>query len=64
MLVSSIKTNEMQITSDMSKLSAFFPTGELGLDNYYEVFAQMEFGRMMFNSTFILLVTVISGVIN
>jgi multiple sugar transport system permease protein len=63
MLVSSIKTNEMQITADMSKFSAFIPTGELGLDNYYEVFAQMEFGRMMFNSTFILLVTVFLGLL-
>ncbi|MFC2042848.1 carbohydrate ABC transporter permease [Chloroflexota bacterium] len=63
MLVSSFKTNEMQITADMSKLSAFIPYGELGLDNYYEVFAQMEFGRLMFNSTFIMLATVLIGLL-
>jgi multiple sugar transport system permease protein len=63
MLVSSIKTDEMQITSDMSKISAFIPYGNLGLDNYYEVFAQMEFGRMMFNSTFIMVVTVLLGLL-
>jgi len=63
MLVSSIKTDELQITADMSKLSAFIPYGELGLGNYYEVFEQMEFGRMMFNSTFMLLVTVLLGLL-
>jgi len=63
MLVSSVKTNELQITADMSKLSAFIPYGELGLDNYYEVFAQMEFGRLMFNSTFIMLATVLLGLL-
>jgi len=63
MLVSSFKTNELQITADVSKLSAFIPYGELGLDNYYEVFAQMEFGRLMFNSTFIMLTTVLLGVL-
>jgi multiple sugar transport system permease protein len=63
MLVSSVKTNEMQITADMSKLTAFIPYGELGLDNYYEVFAQMEFGRLMFNSTFIMLTTVLLGLL-
>lgn len=63
MLVSSFKTNEMQITADMSKLSAFIPYGELGLENYYEVFAQMEFGRLMFNSTFIMLATVLLGLL-
>jgi multiple sugar transport system permease protein len=63
MLVSSIKTDELQITADMSKLTAFIPYGDLGLDNYYDVFAQMEFGRMMFNSTFILLVTVFLGLL-
>jgi multiple sugar transport system permease protein len=63
MLVSSIKTDELQITADMSKLTAFIPYGDLGLDNYYDVFAQMEFGRMMFNSTCILLVTVFLGLL-
>lgn len=63
MLVSSFKTNEMQITADVSKLSAFIPYGELGLENYYEVFAQMEFGRLMFNSTFIMLATVFLGLL-
>jgi len=63
MLVSSFKTNELQITADVSKLSAFIPYGELGLDNYYEVFAQMEFGRLMFNSTFIMLATVLLGLL-
>jgi multiple sugar transport system permease protein len=61
MLVSSFKTDELQITSDMSKVLAFIPYGEMGLENYFQVFEQLEFGRMMFNSTFIMLVTVFLG---
>ena len=63
MLVSSFKTDELQITADMSRITAFIPYGELGLGNYYEVFAQMEFGRLMFNSTFIMLVTIFLGLL-
>lgn len=60
MLVSSIKTNELQVVSDMSSFRAFLPVGEIGLDNY-ETVLQVDFGRMMFNSVFIMLITVIVG---
>jgi multiple sugar transport system permease protein len=60
MLVSSFKVNELQVVSDMSSLRAFLPVGELGLDNYRSIFG-VEFGRIMFNSVFIMLLTVISG---
>jgi len=60
MLVSSIKTNELQVVSDMSSLRAFLPVGEIGLDNYKTALGQ-EFGQMMFNSVLIMLVTVITG---
>lgn len=63
MLVSSIKVDELQITADMSGLEAFVPYGELGLENYNDVFSQLEFGRMMFNSTFIMIVTVLLGLL-
>ena len=63
MLVSSIKNVEAQVTADMSSLYAFLPRGDLGLQNYYDVFGQLEFGRLIFNSTFIMLVTVISGLL-
>ena len=60
MLVSSIKTNELQVVSDMSSFRAFLPVGQIGLDNYKTALGQ-EFGRMMLNSVLIMLVTVISG---
>jgi multiple sugar transport system permease protein len=60
MLVSSIKTNELQVVSDMSSLKAFLPVGEIGLENYKTALGQ-EFGQMMFNSVLIMLVTVITG---
>ena len=62
MLVSSFKTNELQVVSDMSSLKAFLPVGELGLNNYQNVL-KLEFGRLMFNSIAIMLVTVLSGLL-
>jgi multiple sugar transport system permease protein len=63
MLVSSLKNDETQVMRDMSSLYAFVPRGELGLQNYYDVFEQTEFGRLMFNSVFIVGVMVIGGLI-
>lgn len=63
MLVSSIKSVETQVTADMSSLYAFIPRGDLGLTNYYDVFAQLEFGRLMLNSTFIMVLTVLMGLL-
>ena len=63
MLVSSVKANESQIVRDMSKLVAFVPYGELGLQNYRDVFDQMPFGRFMFNSVFVVGSTVFGGLV-
>jgi multiple sugar transport system permease protein len=63
MLVSSIKNDEMQVMADMSTLFAFVPRGDLGLQNYYDVFEYLEFARLLFNSTFIMVMTVLSGLI-
>jgi multiple sugar transport system permease protein len=63
MLVSSLKNDETQVMRDMSSLYAFVPRGELGLQNYYDVFEQTEFGRLMLNSVFIVGVMVIGGLI-
>jgi multiple sugar transport system permease protein len=60
MLISSFKTNELQVVSDMGSLRAFLPVGELGLENYQSVL-KLEFGRTMFNSVFIMLLTVLLG---
>ena len=62
MLVSSIKTNELQVISDMSSLRAFLPVGELGIENYQDVMSQ-DFGRLMFNSVFVMLLTVGIGLV-
>ena len=61
MLVSSIKNNETQVMADMSSLYAFVPRGELGLQNYHDVFEQLGFGQLMFNSAFIVGMTVLAG---
>ncbi len=63
MLVSSIKNNETRVLSDMSTLYAFVPRGEIGIQNYQDVFAAMPFGRFMFNSVFIVGSMVIGGLI-
>jgi len=61
MLMSSIKNNEYQVVTDMSSLRAFLPVGELGIQNYKDVFASQHFGHVMFNSVFIMITTVVIG---
>jgi len=63
MFVSSIKNNEMQVTADMSNLRAFIPYGELGFQNYQDVFQQLDFTHMLFNSTLIMLITILLGLL-
>lgn len=63
MLVSSFKNNETQVLRDMSTLYAFVPRGELGIQNYRDVFREMPFERFMFNSTFIVTTMVFFGLI-
>jgi multiple sugar transport system permease protein len=63
MIVSSFKENELQVVSDMSSLNAFLPVGELGMQNYRDVFASLDFGHLMFNSVFIMLTTVLLGLL-
>ena len=61
MIQSSFKNNEYQVITDMGSLRAFLPIGDLGVQNYIDVFAAQDFGKLMFNSVFIMLITVISG---
>jgi multiple sugar transport system permease protein len=63
MIVSSIKQDEIQVVRDMSTLRAFLPVGDIGLQNYADVFNNLNFGRLMFNSVFIMLVTIILGLL-
>ena len=62
MLVSSFKNNETQVIRDMSSIYAFIPRGEIGFQNYRDVFAEMPFGRFLFNSTLIVGTIVLFGV--
>jgi multiple sugar transport system permease protein len=61
MLVTAFKNDEMQIMSDVSSLRAFIPYGDLGFQNFEDVFGRMEFGRLLFNSTLIMILTVVLG---
>ena len=63
MLVTSFKNNETRIVRDMSSLRAFIPYGELGIQNYQDVFNNLEFGRMLGNSTLIMIVTILLGLL-
>lgn len=63
MLVSSFKANENQVLRDMSTIYAFVPRGQIGLQNYFDVFHQMPFGLFMFNSIFILVTMTAGGLI-
>ncbi len=63
MIVSSLKNNEMQVIADMGGFEAFIPIGDIGLQNYFDVFSQMEFGRLVLNSLVIVLLTVVLGLL-
>jgi len=62
MLVSSLKNNETQVIRDMSSLAAFLPIGDIGIQNYKDVFAEMPFGHFMLNSVLIVGSIVLAGV--
>lgn len=62
MFVSSFKSNERQLLSDMGSLKAFIPYGTISLQNYSNVFARVPFGQYMFNSLFIVITIVVLGV--
>ena len=53
----------MQVVRDMGSLRAFLPVGEIGLQNFRDVFANLDFGGLMFNSVLIMLFTVILGLL-
>jgi multiple sugar transport system permease protein len=63
MLVSSFKNNETQVLRDMSTLYAFVPRGDIGLQNFFDVFDQMRFGLFMFNSILIVGSLIAGGLI-
>jgi multiple sugar transport system permease protein len=61
MVVAAFKPNE-RVIADLASIRAFLPNpSQLTLDNISDVFDSVRFGRLAFNSLFITLVTVISG---
>ncbi len=63
MIISSIKVDVFQVVQDMSSLRAFIPLGELGLQNYTDVFEFHNFGQQFFNSLVIMVLTVLIGLL-
>ncbi len=63
MLVSSVKNSETQVLTDMSTLYAFVPQGDIGIQNYLDVFDQMPFQLFMFNSVFIVGTMIAAGLV-
>ena len=63
MLLSSIKEDELQVITDMSSLRAFVPVGQLGIQNYKDVFSSLNFGHQFFNSLLIMVITVLVGLV-
>lgn len=60
MFMSSFKP-DAQIFADIPGWRAFFPVGDLSLDNYRGVFDRVPFSRFLFNSIFVSLVWVAIG---
>jgi len=63
MLVTAFKTNETQVLRDVTSLRAFVPVGELGAQNFLDVFERQNFGRFMLNSTIIVTSTIVVGLL-
>lgn len=62
MITTSLTPVEEQILKNMASIKGFIPTN-VGLDNYFDVFDRMPFGRFLFNSLFIVSTTIIFGLL-
>ncbi len=54
MVVMSFKTDPLQVIRDLGSINAFVPYGQLGLDNYAQVFERIDFPRYLFNTGIII----------
>ena len=54
MVVMSFKTDVVQVTRDLGSIKAFVPYGQLGLDNYAQVFDRINFPRYLLNTAIII----------
>jgi multiple sugar transport system permease protein len=62
MFVSAFKSDETQLLADMASLSAFWPSGELSLQNFSQVFELTAFTQAFMNSLFTVSMTVFLGI--
>lgn len=62
MFVSAFKSDETQLLADMASLSAFWPSGELSLQNFSQVFERTAFTQAFLNSLFTVSMTVFLGI--
>jgi len=62
MISISLNPNETSILRNMASIRAFIP-GEISLQNFFDVFDRMPFARFLFNSTFIVSITIILGLL-
>src|SRR6056297_2999271 len=62
MITTSLTPVEEQILNNMASIKGFIPTN-VGLDNYFDVFQRMPFGRFLFNSLFIVSTTILLGLV-
>ncbi len=54
MMVMSFKIDTVQVLRDLSSIKAFVPYGQLGLDNYAQVFNRIDFPRYLVNTVIII----------
>lgn len=63
MIFSSLKNDEMQILSDMNSFKAFLPIGDIGIQNYLDVFDKLDVVHYFFNTFIITFTVVVLGVL-
>jgi multiple sugar transport system permease protein len=70
MFMSAFKNDESQLMRDMSGIGAFFPNASMGTQNFTDVFSRFDssrgtqdFWRIFFNSSFVVAVVVMFGLV-
>jgi multiple sugar transport system permease protein len=63
MFITAFKNDEAQINRDLGSLGAFVPYGELGIQNFKDVFERTNFLKAFFNSSIVVSAIVILGLV-
>ena len=61
--ISAFKTDELQLTREMSTFRAFLPNDNMGIQNFKDMVSRVSIYRAFFNSSFIVAVTVMAGLV-